>query len=848
MPILSPPDKRSLAIMRLAPLILLFLIVSQTIFGQLETGTVFGKVTDDVGASVPGATILILGSATAVTAKLDGSYEINVPANKPIKLIFSSLNFFSDTIPVKVSPGQRLEQNRKLNINQMQVVDIIEEKNRDQPGLVLELENIDVVSTGPSQSIEAFLAGTGAVGTNNELSSSYTVRGGNFDENLVYVNDFEVFRPFLIRSGQQEGLSFINPNMVSKVYFSAGGFQPRYGDKMSSVLDVTYRKPKRKFGGSVSGSLLGAQAHLEGAIKSKKDTTMTKFTFLAGVRYRTLSYLLNSLETTGQYSPSFVDVQGLMTYRIAKRWQIEYLVNYASNKYQFSPVDRETTFGVVNQVLQLTMFFEGQENDSYSSFMNGISLIQVPTKHVRLKYMGAFYKTTEIEAFDILAEYFIGEVETDFSDDNFGQVRFGLGAGALQDFARNRLETQIGNFQWRGTYIKGIHRMEWGLGYQRENIKDEIREFERLDSAGYSLPSNGQEVRLDRVLRSKFNLVSNRFNGFVQDSWRLSDSSRALLTYGVRFSYWDVNKEFVVSPRVQFSISPRKFKKDVVFKIATGLYQQPPFYREMRALDGTVNTNLKAQKSFHAILGSDLNFQIWGRDFKFTTELYYKYMWDLVPYEFDNVLIRYFGQNQARGYAAGVELRLNGEFVKDTESYISISLMNAREDIEGDQFFAYFDENGDPVTRNSSTVVDSTLNFPGFIPRPSDQRVRFTIFFQDHLPRNENFKMHLRLVYATGLPFGPPDNERFRDVLRIPAYRRVDIGFSAQLYDQSKKVRQKAFGRALESAWLTLEIWNLLGVNNTVSYLWIKDFSNTVYAVPNFLTGRRFNLRLIVKF
>ncbi|NNC93948.1 MAG: hypothetical protein HKN92_00190 [Chitinophagales bacterium] len=392
--------------------------------------------------------------------------------------------------------------------------------------------------------------------------------------------------------------------------------------------------------------------------------------------------------------------------------------------------------------------------------------------------------------------------------------------------------------------------MKWGIDYKREVIQDKISEWERVDSAGYSLPYSSQTVQISDILRSDFDLNSNRFSGFFQDSWLIGDSSAASLTFGARFQYWDVNKEFLVSPRVQFAIKP--FKKDVVLKLAGGAYMQPPFYREMRNLDGVVNLDLKAQKSIHAVAGIDYNFKSWDRDFKFVTELYYKYMWDLVPYELDNVLIRYFGQNSASGYAAGIDLRLHGEFIEGAESWVGMSIMQTEEDISNDSFERYLLDDGTEIPRaliKFAESVDTITEFPGNIPRPTDQRVSFSIFFQDYIPNNDNFKVHLNLLFGTGLPFGPPDNERYRDQLRIPSYRRLDVGFSALLYSKERRIEKKgASSSFLKSVWATAEIYNLLGISNTVSYLWIKDFRNTSYAVPNFLTSRRVNVRVIAKF
>jgi hypothetical protein len=814
---------------RKASILLTFLLISSFAFSQ-NTGKVIGVVKGSEGAAVPGVNVYPIGKPnTGVSTNNKGSYSLEIEAGQLTEIIYSAVGFKSDTFTVYVAEDQEYELNVDLNASTIELglVEIEDRQKRETVSVIkMDVEAVSAIPT-PMGGIEGAVVTQGlGVSSTSELTSNYSVRGGNYDENLVYVNDFEVYRPFLIRSGQQEGLSFINPDMVSAVEFSSGGFQARYGDKMASVLDVTYRKPK-KFGGTASGSFLGGNLHLEGADKNQR------FTFSTGIRYKSNQYLLNSLETTGNYSPTFLDIQSFMTYKINDKFELEWINNYARNRFYFEPKDRQSTFGVVNQVLRLTMFFEGQERDQYDSYMSGLSLVQKVNPNLQLKWMASYYRTREQEAFDILGEYYIGEVETDFSDDNFGQVRYSLGAGGLQHYARNDLTANIYNAGLKGNWEKGRHYVQFGARYQREMIEDRVNEWERTDSAGYTIPYFDDRIEFGRVLKSRVNLNSHRINGYFQDSWRINDEKRMTLTYGARFTYWTVNNEFVASPRMQFSYKPNT-KKDVVFKFASGLYAQPPFYRELRNLQAQVNRNVKSQKSVHVVAGADLNFTLWERPFTFVTEVYYKYLYDLVPYEFDNVLIRYFGENRATGYVAGVDFRLNGEFVKGEQSYISMSIMQAQENIEDE---TYIDENGNEVD-------------PGFIPRPTDQRFRFSMFFQDYLPKSSTFKVHLNFIYATGLPFGPPDNVRYNDQLRIPAYRRVDIGFSAGLYDRSKgkKLSKKKLFSKLESIWATLEIYNLFGVENTISYLWIKDITNTVYAVPNTLTARRVNLRLIVEF
>ena len=703
--------------------------------------------------------------------------------------------------------------------------------------------------------MEAYLVTQLGVQKNNELSSSYSVRGGNFDENLVYVNDFEVYRPFLIRSGQQEGLSFINPDMTDKLSFSSGGFQAKYGDKMSSVLDVNYRRPE-ELGGSVMMSLLGANVHLEGVNKSKQ------FTFSTGLRYKNSRLILSSQDIKGQYLPSFIDLQTFFTYQFSEKVHLEYLANYSRNRFSFLPEDRTTDFGLVNFQSRFTVFYEGEEDDRYQSFMNGLSLVHQVNDDLNLKYLVGYYTMDENEKFDIIGDYFLGEVETDPGNDNQGEVKYELGSGTFHDWARNVLQTQIIQSAFKGTLDKKKHEIKFGFTYKRERINDKLSEWERRDSSGYSLPSNGTTVQLYDVLKTEpFTLKSNRYSGYVQDTWKLDDSARVSLNYGIRFQYWDVNKEWIFSPRTQLAYKPNT-RKDIVLTAAAGLYMQAPFYREMRNLEGEVNLDLKAQKSAHLVLGFDYAFKAWDRPFKFVTEAYYKYQWDGVPYEFDNVLIRYFGKNNSKGYTAGIDLRLNGELAKGAESYVSLSIMSGQEDIRDDSYIEYdvrktkVEANGQVLSESLDTLSSNTI-FPGYIPRPTDQRVSFAVMFQDYIPKFPYLKVHMGLVFASGLPFGPPDNNRYRDLFRIPSYKRFDVGFSALLFDIEKKkekgkVPKKFFG-SMEQIWLSFEVYNLFGINNTVSYIWVDGLDPRTgtfgqYAVPNYLSQRRVNLKFKVDF
>jgi len=829
-------------------------------FTQLEaqSALVKGRITDNFGKNATFVNVTIPKYNKGTTSDEDGYYEIKVPANIDVIIEVSGINYDKQVFQVNLTDGQIYVKNINIKVSEGREVTIKGEKEDKTRTLIsteeLKLKETEIIPNA-NGGIETYLQALGAQ-SNNELSSSYSVRGGNFDENLVYVNDFEVYRPFLIRSGQQEGLSFVNPDMTDKLTFSTGGFQAKYGDKMSSVLDVKYRRPT-EFSGSVTGSLFGANIHLEGTNKKTR-----RFSYSTGFRYKTSKFLLNSQDTQGQYLPTFIDFQGFFTYQINDKVHFEYLINYAKNRFQFTPEDRTTDFGLVNFQTRFNVYYEGQEDDAYESIMNGISLVQKVNNNLELKYLAGAYVMQENERFDIIGDYFLGEVETDITSEDVGEIKTELGSGTFHDWARNELRTTVIQNAFKGSFQIKKHDMKFGFTYKREIINDQLSEWERRDSTGYSMPSSETEVLLYDVLKAEpFELKSNRYSAYVQDTWTIDDSSRVSWNYGGRIQYWDVNKEWLFSPRMQLSYAP-KTKNDIILTAAGGLYMQPPFYREMRNLDGEINLDLKAQKSAHLVAGLNYAFSAWDRPFKFVTEAYYKYIWDGVPYEFDNVLIRYFGENNSKGYVVGVDFRLHGELAKGAESWVSLSIMNGQEDILDDFYTEYSvtktkeDGNGNTVSETLDTTSVTNV-FPGYIPRPTDQRVNFALFFQDYIPSFPYIKVHMNLVYGSGLPFGPPDSERYNDIYRIPSYKRFDIGFSASLFDlkmrEDNNKHTKAFFQNIEKIWLSLEVYNLFGINNTVSYIWIEGLDPTTgtygqYAVPNYLSNRRVNLKLKVDF
>lgn len=819
-------------------LIFCFMLCTLLVFGQQKTGnqknvaTLKGRVVDEKGEPIELANISIKELAVGTKTDKNGNFSINFPADKNIQFVFSSVGYKSVTIVKRLASGEvsSVVIPLKANLTTFKDFTVKENRTRNQAGNVgINYKMHDLLPNavgGIEGLLKIFLS------NNNELTSQYNVRGGNFDENLVYINDFEVYRPFLVRSGQQEGLSVINPDLVGGVNFSTGGFQSKYGDKMSSVLDITYKRPK-EFGAGVTASMLGLGAHIEGVgIKNR-------LSYMVGLRQKSNQYLLQAQQTKGVYNPSFTDIQTFINYQFNTDWQIDLFGNYARNRFDFQPESATQSFGLINKAFQLRTIFTGAETDKFDSRYGGLSVTYKPNDSLTLKLIASGFQTNEEETYDIEGEYLLGEIETDLGKSNFGDIKYAIGTGKIHNYARNYLNVNVANIGHKGSYDIKRHFLQWGLNTEIVNISDKLNEWERRDSAGFSQPYSDSALYMAKRYKSSQDFIYNRFSGFIQDNVAF-DSSRFVLTGGVRFNYNMLNKEFLVSPRLQLSYKPH-WKKDIIIRAATGIYSQPPFYREMRDLNGNVNMDLKAQKSYHAVAGIDYNFKAFGdRPFKFTSELYYKYMWDLVPYEYDNVRIRYYGKNQAKGYAYGIEGRLYGDIVKDAESWVSVGVMKTAEDLDGDV----------AVIKSKVTGDDSTTISPDYIPRPTDSRISFGLFFSDYLPGNKNFKLYLNGLYSTGLPFGPPNQSRYDDTLRIPSYKRVDVGFAALLLDGARKDRPRySFFKNVKSMWLSLEVFNLLGIQNTLSYLWIQDQTSArTYAVPNRLTRRLINVKLVTSF
>lgn len=815
---------------------------SISLFSQ-STAIVSGKILDEKGNPLDLVNISIKGLPGGVITNKTGDFSINISAEKNIDLIYSYVGFKNKIKHYRLVSGQRVYTIDTLFIDNT-VLDVftVEDSYVNQTGLAkIESKNTGLIPS-VSGSVESMIKSAGlGVTSNNELSSQYNVRGGNFDENLIYVNDIEIYRPFLIRSGQQEGLSFVNSDMVESIRFSSGGFEPKFGDKLSSVLDITYKKPKR-VGGIAWGSLLGGSLFAEGLSDNKK------LTYLLGVRYKSTAYLLKSMETKGDYKPTFFDVQTLITYAFSPKFEVSFLGNYAKNTYQLTPTNRETTFGTIKQAIRLKIYFDGQEIDQYSTLTGAFTGTYKPNKKTTLKFIASAFNAQEKETYDIQGQYWLDDIESDMGSDNFGDVTFNRGVGTYLDHARNYLNTTIVNLEHRGETKHNNHKITWGVKYQREIFDDKLNEWHMNDSAGYILPytyandstlgvgvplgDTSRAITLTTRYYSNNLLESNRYTAFIQDLLTVNiDSSQLFITGGARASYWSVNKQLVVSPRLTFVYVPHHHG-NMAYRFSTGLYYQPPQYKEIRDITGEIHTDVKAQRSVHVVLGYDYSFKISSRPFKLSSELYYKYLDNVIPYLVDNVRIRYTAKNEAVAYATGIDVKLAGEFVPGTDSWISVSVMKTEQNLNND---SYYDA-------ETGKMVD-----PGYFPRPSDQRVNCSLFFQDYLPMDPTYKMHLNLSFGTGLPYGAPNTPLYTHTYRMPAYQRVDIGFSKQLLTEAGIASRHGFWKHIRSSWLSLEVFNLLQISNTISYLWVTDIYNTQYAVPNYLTPRQVNLKLMVE-
>lgn len=882
--------------------LLLLISLFFTTLANAQNATVRGICTDRTGKPLELVTVSSRKANPNFTeTDSTGRYELNFEKSGPVTIRFNTGIETIDTNIIVQRGGTYLEIKFSF---QSQAGAQVNYQVKD-PFEIPTLPPVDFANVPGFRGVEGFLVYS-AVGlvSNNELTTNYNVRGGSYDENLVYVNGFQVYRPFLTRSGQQEGMSFLYSSLVKSVQFSAGGFDSQYGDKLSSVLDITYKTPDSTHGSLVT-SLLGVEAHIEQA-------PSPRFNYLIGARYRSNGYLLNSLPTKGAYNPVFYDAQFLTNFSITENLTWSVLGHYSSNNYRFIPQTSRTDFGTASEAFAFVVFYDGQEQTRFRTMMGGTSLKWKASKKTNLDFYATAFNTDEREYFDIEGQYFINELETDPSKEEFGDSIATLGIGSFLDHARNRLNATILNVYHNGdhTFFKGFknedrtqfqrHQLKWGVNAQVEDFSDRLSEWGLVDSAGYSLPqpTDPDKLVLHEVIKGDLSLRAQRYTGFVQMNSTWSNNkknnvvtvrkkykdekgrkfeksftdtirespSKWTLSFGGRTGYTTSNNEFYVTPRAAVTYSPRAYmvkdnkviRREVLLRFATGLYYQPPFYREFRTFTGQLDLGIRAQKSFHAVAGTDVYFNMWNREapFKFTAEVFYKHLWDVNPYEIENVRTRYYTTNDARAYAYGLDLNVNGQFIEGIESFFKVGLLSTKEDILNDYYMEYYNAAGEKIIFGISedqTVVDSARIEPGYVPRPTDQLFTFGALIQDRMPKYESFTVQVGIQYASPLPYGPPDFQRYKDTLRLKAYFRVDLGMSYDFlykykYKYKGKGKKNFFTKNFDDAILSFEVFNLLGINNVLSKQWIQDTQGRFYAIPNFLTQRRFNLKLILRF
>ncbi len=781
---------------------LLLLCTTQVV--QAQKATLQGTITDEDNTPLDLATVLIEGTQQGTTTNTQGKYTLEIPADQSVTLVFRFTGYQTKKIAVTLTPNEVKQLDVRLEGGTLDEVEIRGREDslkRDEVSLI----KIDPkkVAAMPSAfgDFNMILATLGAR-SNSELSSTYSVRGGNYNENLVYVNDIVVYRPFLVRAGEQEGLSFVNPNLVSSVEFSTGGWRPEYGDKLSSVLNIQYKEPT-EFSGSVCLGILNNMAHVEGTALNNK------MSYVVGARRKSARYLLGTLPVEGEYLPQFIDIQSYLNFKLSSKTDIGLLTSYASNEYLVNPENRETSFGTLARRLRLFVAYIGQEQLNYTTTQNGLKLTHRFSDRFTTKLITSYMQTTEREYADVEGGYRLCEVNNAFGTPGFNECATTIGIGTNYTYQRNKLDATIWAAENRSEWRVGSrHIIGFGGRYTNERIEDVLDEYSFLDSADF--------VTITERINSENSLHTHRFAAYAQHQFFID--SLQTLTYGVRIGYWSLNQELWVSPMVQYAIRPR-WKKDIVLRAAVGVYHQPPFYRELRNFQGEVNEDLKAQRAIHYIAGMDYVFKWYGnRNFRLVTEAYYKDLDNVVPYDVDNVRLRYYANNNAVAYVWGVDARLHGEFIRGTESWISVGVLQTKEDVLGDE--------------------------QGFIRRPTDQRLNVGVYFEDHLPSNPTWRMNLNLLWATNLPFSVPNEPEFRSAFSGRDYRRVDIGFSKFI----DNVRLGGGKTLLESLWIGLDVLNLLGVENVISYTWIQDVTDQQYAVPNALSARFLNLRLIAKF
>ena len=785
-------------------LTIIFCLVSM--MAKAQSFTLSGKVSDEDGNGIELATVSCLEQGAVTVANLKGEYTLNLKSADSVVVKFSMVGFQTRTRVLRRPKGK---QRLLVTLHPMESLDevVVTEKRRQTTGTdQLDTKNLRQTPSTTGNAVEELVQQQAGVSTHNELSSQYNVRGGSFDENSVYINGTEVYRPLLIRSGQQEGLSVINSDMVEKIGFSSGGFEAKYGDKMSSALDIQYRKPTR-LEGNLQASLLGGSIFLGYGNK--------KFSMSHGLRYKTNRYLLGSLETKGEYRPNFLDYQTYITWSPNKRWDVDFIGNISENHYNFKPSDRETSFGTMQDVKSFKVYFDGQEKDIFRTLFGTASITYHPTEKTNVKLQVAAFHTKEQETYDIQGQYWLDDTQTQEN----------LGVGTYMEHARNYLTANVQSVKLTVNHKAKRHDIAGGFTMKWEEIEENAREYEMRDSSGYSIPHTGKRLDMIYSLASKNKISSTRLEAYLQDTYRFQTGSGEkpnlwTLNMGVRLANWSYNKETIISPRISLALIP-SFNEDMTFRLSTGLYYQAPFYKELRdttTINGrtivTLNQDIKSQQSIHIVGAFDYRFRLANRPFRFTAEAYYKILRNLVPYNVQNMKVVYYGENLAKGHAAGLDLKLYGEFVPGTDSWLTFSVMSTRQTINGMS-----------------------------VPLPTDQRWGVNLHFTDYFPGTQRWKMTLRLAFADGLPFGAPHRGLEKQQFRAPAYKRADIGMSFLAYHNENRT---TFG--VRRIWVSAEGLNIFGISNVNSYYWVTDVTNQQYAVPNYLTGRQINGKVIVEF
>lgn len=784
----------------------LTLMLVATLTASAQSFTLTGRVVDEEQNPIELATVSCLEQGKVAMTNLKGEFSITLASADSVVVKFSMIGYNARK---RLFRNPRGKQRIEIVLPSMAALGeiVVTEKRRQTTGTErLDIKDMKGLATASGNAVEALIQQQAGVSTHNELSSQYNVRGGSFDENSVYINNVEVYRPLLIRSGQQEGLSVINPDMVESIGFSTGGFEAKYGDKMSSALDITYKQPK-KFEANISASLLGASAYVGVGTK--------KFSMSHGIRYKTNRYLLGSLETNGEYKPNFLDYQTYICFRPNQRWSIDFIGNISDNHYNFVPTDRETSFGTMEDVKSFRVYFDGQEKDVFRTLFGALTISRQFGANTKLSLIASAFRTKEQETYDIQGQYWLDDTETSEN----------LSVGTYMEHARNYLTANVESFKLMLNHKTKRHTIEGGLTYKIEHVEENSREYEMRDSSGYSIPHTGDRLDLIYTLNSRNTLNSHRIEGYIQDTYKFTsgeeNSTFYTLNYGIRFSNWSFNSETIVSPRASLAIIPA-FNNNMTFRLATGLYYQAPFFKELRdttKVNGvtvvTLNNRIKSQRSLHFVAAFDYRFKIKERPYKFTAEAYYKALSNIIPYNVNNVKVTYYGENMGSGYAAGLDLKLYGEFVPGTDSWVTFSLMSTKQKINGKQ-----------------------------VPMPTDQRYAINLHFTDYFPGTERWKMTLSLAFADGLPFGAPHKGLEYQNFRAPAYKRVDVGLSYRAYDNDDRKKHSIF----KNIWLGVDCLNLFGISNVNSYYWVTDVTNQQYAVPNYLTGRQINGRVIFEF